>query len=312
MSRKSSQSDEALAFAVRVAAKAIVQSYERLRWPVNPLLQDFIEKAAQRLEEVANAKPEGVPKAPIVAESLAAVSPAAPAIPSPESEETCGCGKPIHYHGMCKVRAAKAQARKAQDRQLQQQGKPRIGRPPNRAPRKPGKWCPGCQALRPLAEFAKDSTRRDGLQNRCRACFNRRNRERWHRQKAVAGPSSPADYDAVLAEKVGSGEPENPEMSLSAVTDEEPESYADRPTVSPDITPELPRDPPPLRTHGLAPKLWKLQDLTPEQQERRRRGLCVTCGLPKTKSPYASCRSCMGQASRDAEKINVRDRGMVN
>jgi hypothetical protein len=39
------------------------------------------------------------------------------------------------------------------------------------------KWCPSCEALRPVERFTPDASKADGLQSRCRECDNAKCRE---------------------------------------------------------------------------------------------------------------------------------------
>lgn len=44
-----------------------------------------------------------------------------------------------------------------------------------------GKWCPTCRSRRPVGEFSRDRTRKDGLQSQCRRCCREKTRAHYRR-----------------------------------------------------------------------------------------------------------------------------------
>ncbi|GAA3860672.1 endonuclease VII domain-containing protein [Streptomyces lacrimifluminis] len=66
----------------------------------------------------------------------------------------------------------------------------------------PGKRCAGCERDLPVAAFARDKNRRDGLQVRCRECVAEYSAEHYRRRREAVGKSVRERVDAPSGHKL--------------------------------------------------------------------------------------------------------------
>jgi len=52
---------------------------------------------------------------------------------------------------------------------------------------RPTKWCGTCKGNKPLADFTKDKTSKDGLARLCKGCLNKRQNKLRQRHRTHSG-----------------------------------------------------------------------------------------------------------------------------